>query len=44
MIEAIVIGRVGVDLTPAMSRTTLAAADEFVRAGRRVLPATSAPA
>ena len=32
MIEAIVIGRVGVDLTPATSRTTLAAADAFVRA------------
>jgi 5-dehydro-2-deoxygluconokinase len=32
MIEAIVIGRVGVDLTPATSRTTLAAADGFVRA------------
>jgi len=32
MIEAIVIGRVGVDLTPATPRTTLAAADAFVRA------------
>ena len=32
MIEAIVIGRVGVDLTPATPRTTLAAADSFVRA------------
>ena len=32
MIEAIVIGRVGVDLTPATPRTTLAAADGFVRA------------
>jgi 5-dehydro-2-deoxygluconokinase len=32
MIDAIVIGRVGVDLTPATPRTTLAAADSFVRA------------
>jgi 5-dehydro-2-deoxygluconokinase len=32
MIEALVIGRVGVDLTPAMPRTTLAEADSFVRA------------
>lgn len=32
MIEAVVIGRVGVDLTPATPRTTLAAADAFVRA------------
>ena len=32
MIEAIVIGRVGVDLTPATPRTTLAAADALVRA------------
>lgn len=32
MIEAVVIGRVGVDLTPATPRTTLAAADSFVRA------------
>ncbi len=32
MIEAIVIGRVGVDLTPATPRTTLAAADAFIRA------------
>jgi len=32
MIEAVVIGRVGVDLTPAAPRTTLAAADGFVRA------------
>ena len=32
MIEAIVIGRVGVDLTPATPRTTLAAANAFVRA------------
>ena len=32
MIEAIVVGRVGVDLTPATPRTTLAAADSFVRA------------
>ena len=32
MIEAVVIGRVGVDLTPATSRMTLAAADAFVRA------------
>jgi 5-dehydro-2-deoxygluconokinase len=32
MIEALVIGRVGVDLTPATPRTTLAAADSFVRA------------
>lgn len=32
MIEAIVVGRVGVDLTPATPRTTLAAANSFVRA------------
>lgn len=32
MIEAVVIGRVGVDFTPATPRTTLAAADGFVRA------------
>lgn len=32
MIEAVVIGRVGVDLTPATPRTTLAEADSFVRA------------
>jgi 5-dehydro-2-deoxygluconokinase len=32
MIEAIVVGRVGVDLTPATPRTPLAAADSFVRA------------
>jgi 5-dehydro-2-deoxygluconokinase len=32
MIEALVIGRVGVDLTPATPRTTLAEADSFVRA------------
>jgi 5-dehydro-2-deoxygluconokinase len=32
MIEAVVVGRVGVDLTPATLRTTLAAADSFVRA------------
>jgi 5-dehydro-2-deoxygluconokinase len=32
MIEAIVIGRVGVDLTPATPRTTLAGANAFVRA------------
>ncbi len=32
MIEAVVVGRVGVDLTPATPRTTLAAADGFVRA------------
>ena len=32
MIEAVVAGRVGVDLTPAAPRTTLAAADSFVRA------------
>jgi 5-dehydro-2-deoxygluconokinase len=32
MIEAVVIGRVGVDLTPATPRTTLSAADSFVRA------------
>lgn len=32
MIEAIVIGRVGVDFTPAAPRTSLAAADTFVRA------------
>ena len=31
MIEAIVIGRVGVDLTPATPRTGLAAANSFVR-------------
>ena len=32
MIEALVIGRVGVDFTPAAPRTTLAAAESFVRA------------
>jgi 5-dehydro-2-deoxygluconokinase len=32
MIEALVIGRVGVDFTPAAPRTTLAAADTFIRA------------
>jgi len=32
MIEAIVLGRVGVDFTPARPRTTLASADSFVRA------------
>ena len=32
MIEAIVIGRVGVDLTPATPRTPLADADTFIRA------------
>jgi 5-dehydro-2-deoxygluconokinase len=32
MIEALVIGRVGVDFTPASPRTTLAAADTFIRA------------
>lgn len=32
MIEAIVLGRVGVDLTPTTARTTLADADSFVRA------------
>jgi 5-dehydro-2-deoxygluconokinase len=32
MIEAVVVGRVGVDLTPAAPRTTLADADAFVRA------------
>jgi 5-dehydro-2-deoxygluconokinase len=32
MIEAVVIGRVGVDITPATPRTTLAGADSFVRA------------
>jgi len=32
MIEALVIGRVGVDLTPPTPRTTLAAAGSFVRA------------
>jgi 5-dehydro-2-deoxygluconokinase len=32
VIEALVIGRVGVDLTPAMPRTSLASADSFVRA------------
>ncbi len=32
MIEALVVGRVGVDLTPASPRTSLAAADSFVRA------------
>ena len=32
MIEAVVVGRVGVDITPAMPRTSLAAADTFVRA------------
>lgn len=32
MIEAIVIGRVGVDFTPTAPRTSLAAADTFVRA------------
>lgn len=31
MIEAVVIGRVGVDLTPAAPRTSLASADSFVR-------------
>jgi 5-dehydro-2-deoxygluconokinase len=31
-VEAVVVGRVGVDLTPATPRTTLAAADSFVRA------------
>jgi 5-dehydro-2-deoxygluconokinase len=30
--EAIVVGRVGVDLTPAVPRTSLASADSFVRA------------
>ena len=32
MIEALVIGRVGVDFTPASPRTSLAAADTFIRA------------
>ena len=32
MIEAVVVGRVGVDLTPTTPRTTLASADGFVRA------------
>lgn len=32
MIEAVVIGRVGVDLTPPTPRTTLAATESFVRA------------
>jgi 5-dehydro-2-deoxygluconokinase len=32
VIEALVVGRVGVDFTPATPRTTLAAADSFVRA------------
>jgi 5-dehydro-2-deoxygluconokinase len=32
MIEALVIGRVGVDFTPSSARTTLAAADTFIRA------------
>ena len=32
MIEAVVIGRVGVDLTPPTPRTALAATDSFVRA------------
>jgi 5-dehydro-2-deoxygluconokinase len=32
MIEALVIGRVGVDFTPAAPRTSLAAAESFVRA------------
>lgn len=32
MIEAIIFGRVGVDLTPASPRTSLATADSFVRA------------
>ena len=32
MIEAVVVGRVGVDFTPATPRTSLAAADGFVRA------------
>ena len=32
MIEAIVIGRVGVDLTPMTTRTSLADADSFIRA------------
>jgi 5-dehydro-2-deoxygluconokinase len=32
MTEALVVGRVGVDLTPATPRTTLAAAESFVRA------------
>lgn len=32
MIEALVVGRVGVDMTPALPRTSLAAAASFVRA------------
>lgn len=32
MIEAVVIGRVGVDLTPPISRTTMVTTDSFVRA------------
>ena len=32
MIEAVVIGRVGVDITPTTTRTSLATADGFVRA------------
>ncbi|HTC85581.1 MAG TPA: sugar kinase [Candidatus Acidoferrum sp.] len=32
MIEAVVVGRVGVDLTPTRTRTSLATADGFVRA------------
>lgn len=32
MIEALVVGRVGVDMTPTAPRTTLAAAESFVRA------------
>ena len=31
MIEAFVVGRIGVDLTPSRPRTTLAAADGFIR-------------
>jgi 5-dehydro-2-deoxygluconokinase len=32
VIEAVVVGRIGVDITPATPRTTLAAAESFVRA------------